>query len=260
MSVDIFEVSTNYASDPVFMNLNDIAKHFIHALTKSIGVVVGDLSKMNVNITEHMTGGKLYNLLTTVKSASLIGDQELMLIANNFKASIAKSKMSSISNQLTDPIQHLCHFTKFFYIPVRLEYKTIPEQIRLMYLKVWLTTLIILMTNQNYYYKYTTIFPNIEVYKSCLVNLQADENIRAKMSMLPYDNIDNMLSNSPQPNNSLHIFTQIFYKLFMSINVEIIQKFCPNFNKCMMINPKYDGSWIAPIDPDINEQINKLRI
>ena len=65
MSVDIFEVSTNYASDPVFMNLNDIAKHFIHALTKSIEVVVGDLSKMNANINEHMTGGKLYNLLTT---------------------------------------------------------------------------------------------------------------------------------------------------------------------------------------------------
>lgn len=47
-------------------------------------------------------------------------------------------------------------------------------------------------------------------------------------------------------------------KLFYNISNDIIHKFCPNYKVAYYINKAYDGTWISPLESDVNNQFDKI--
>lgn len=260
---DIFSNNVNFESEISFTEMKNISYYLIHSLMKNINIVV-DLSKRQTidstsNINPFQDAGIFYNLSLVLNSIVSITDGELAQIANTFKVDLMNSKYKNISEKLTDPIKHLEYFTKFMYIPVRLNYNTIPQYLQLTYLKSWLTVLIILTTRSEYINKYQSVYKNIDIYKRCLEVLMNNEDTRRKMSNTTVQAIENILTTLAAQNNGLHNFIQLFSKFIFHINIEIINKFCPNFNTCQTINKKYDGIWLSPLDPDVNQQISRIK-
>lgn len=254
---DIFDSLSNFATDPIFLNTKLITKHFIYSLLKNFNTII---RISEITIPENVTGGKLFNTLTVVNESNLVNDDELVNIANVFKASIGNSNLKTISQKMNDPIKHFLYFTKYLYVPVRLDYKTIPEDLQIKFCKVWLTTVLLLISNSNYFMKYTSFINKIDVYKQCLGTLLTNPDTRMKLLSFSYQQIEILLSTTPSQTNNLHIFMSVLNKLVATIHEEIIQKFCPNYNSCQYINKNYDGSWISPFDSDINLQLEQIRM
>ena len=260
---DIFNNHVNYETDLSFTEMKNISHYLIFALSKNINSLVAiskrqtfdDSSKIN----PFQDAGTLYNLTLVLNTISLINDSELAQIANTFKTIMMSSKYKNVSEKLTDPLKHLMYFTKYMYIPVRLNYSSIPQYLQINYLKSWLTILVILTTKTDYINKFQSVYKNIDVYKRCLDILLINEDTRTKLSATPFQSIENILITCAAPNNGLHNFIQLLSKFIFHINIEIVNKFCPNFNICQTINKNYDGTWLSPLDPDVNEQLSKLK-
>ena len=260
---DIFNNSVGFDTDISFTEMKNISHILIHSLTKNINIMI-DLSKRQnsentSNINPFQDAGVLFNLSLVLNTINQISDAELAQIANTFKNDMMGSKYRNISEKIMDPIKHIMYFTKYMYVPVRLNYNTIPAYLQLTYLKSWLTIVIILTTKIDYINKYQSVYKNLDIYKRCLDALTQSEDTRIKMSSTPLASIENILSTVAAPNNGLHNYIQLFSKLIFHINIEVVNKFCPNFNACQTVNKKYDGIWLSPLDPDVNEQLTKLK-
>lgn len=260
---DIFNNSVSFDTDISFTEMKNISHVLIHSLMKNINIVI-DLSKRQnsdntSNINPFQDAGSLFNLSLVLNTIIQISDSELAQIANTFKSDMMNSKYKNVSEKIMDPIKHMMYFTKYMYIPVRLNYNTIPWYLQLNYLKSWLTIIVILTTKIEYINKYQSVYKNLDIYKRCLDVLLQNEDTRIKMSGTPLSSIENILSTVAVQNNGLHNYIQLFSKLIFHINIEIVNKFCPNFNACQTVNKKYDGVWLSPLDPDVNEQLTKLK-
>jgi len=260
---DIFSNNVNFETDLTFMEMKNIARIFIHSITKNINILI-ELNKKQTfentsNINPFQDAGTFYNYCQIYTSIISIGDSELAQIANTFKSTMMNSKYRNISEKITDPLKHILYFTKYMYIPVRINYNSIPQYLQINYLKTWLTTLLLLVTKPEYINKYQSVYKNIDIYKRCLDILMSNEDTRNKLSNTPYQSIENILTTSAVANNGLHNFIQLLLKFVFHINIEIVNKFCPNFNICQTVNKNYDGSWLSPLDPDVNEQLNKFK-
>lgn len=260
---DIFNNSVNFDTDISFTEMKNISHYLIHSLLKHINIVIDVSKRQNSestsNINPFQDAGLLFNLSLVLNSIVQISDNEFAQIANTFKSDLMNSKYRNVSEKIMDPVKHLMYFTKYMYIPARLNYNTIPSYLQLQYIKSWLTIIIILVTKQEYINKYQTVYKNLDIYKRCLDVLMQNEDTRIKMSNTPLASVENILSTAPAPNNGLHNYIQLLSKFIFHINIEIINKFCPNYNACQTVNKKYDGVWLSPLDPDINEQLSKLK-
>ena len=69
-------------------------------------------------------------------------------------------------SKISDPVNLLLYFTKYLYIPVRLDFNTIPDGLKLKYLKQYIVCMCILFNN-NYIDKYISTLPELDIYKRC---------------------------------------------------------------------------------------------
>ena len=261
---DIFNTNVSFESDISFSEMKNISRILIHSLTKNIEILVKIIKKQTFEngatlLNPFKDGGVFYNNTLILKSINILGDDELLQIANTFKTEMQSSKYSSVSDKIQDPIKHLMYFTKYMYIPVRLNYNSIPSYLQTIYLKSWLTVIIILSFREEYINKYSEIYKNLDIYKKCINILLNNEETRIKMSNVSLQSVENILETTAAPNNGLHSFIQLFSKLIFHINIEIVNKFCPNYNLCQTVNKNYNGTWVSPLDPDVNNQISKMK-
>ena len=259
---DIFTSNVGFENDVVFTEIKEISKYFIGTLLKNFEIVKKISERQNFeegNRAIFQDAGNFYNLTLILKSIDLIDDNELLEIANSFKQIIAGTKYKTISHKIIDPLKHLMYFTKYFYVPVRLSYTTIPDYMQLVFLKTWITTLCIFVLKSDYTNKYANVYKNYDIYLKCLSTLRSNEQIRGNLVNTPMSSYINILSTIPAQANGLHNFVHVFSKLVAHMNIEIINKFCPNFNACQTVNVKYNGVWLSPLDQDISLQISKLK-
>jgi hypothetical protein len=53
-------------------------------------------------------------------------------------------------------------------------------------------------------------------------------------------------------------FIRTFMHASLMCTTEILKRYCPNYHRCVQINPNYDGSWINPFDSMFTEQYSEL--
>jgi hypothetical protein len=260
-SEDIFNFTIQFKNDIIFTESREVIYSLVYALINNIDII-GELNKTN-NLSEIQifNAGVLYNTLSISKQIQQVSEEQLYKIATSFRACVSKNKtFSALVAKFTDPVQLLIYFTKYLYIPVRIDFNTIPENLRIVHLKQYLTTLISLYSN-NYVDKFLPIMPTLDKYKQCWDQInQADigSKIYARMKDMSYDIIRSYCLLKPKEDKPTHCFLYGIYQLTLNMSIEIIKKFCPNYHQVKAINPKYDGTWISPIDDDVNCQIQQL--
>ena len=258
---DIFTFCIQFKNDIIFTETREIIYSLVYSIINNIDVVAELIKENNIKNLNIFNAGNLYNTLSVTTQIKQISDEQLYKFASSFRTCVSKNKsFSIIVSKFTDPVQLLLYFTRYLYIPVRLDFNTIPENLKILYLKQYITTLISLYSN-NYIDKFMPIIPTLEKYKQCWeqINGSSDPSkIYLRMKDMNYDIIRSNCLVKPKDDKATHCFIYGLYALTMDISIECIKKFCPNYYQVKNINPKYDGSWVSPIDDDVNTQIQQL--
>ena len=247
---DIFLFSVPFKNDTIFVEIKDIIYSLMYALVNNIDIVgkYSLLMKTNDDSFNVSNAGNCYNTLFLTNNFELT-DEEFTKISLSFRNVLNNnSKFKMLVSKIPDSINLIVFFTKYLYIPVRLDFNSIPDGLKIKYCKQYIMTLCILFNN-NYIEKYISTLPELDIYKRCweslLKNNKVDENICANMKRAA--------------TYATHVFYNYMFNLLITISLEIIKKFCPNYYQCKEINPKYDGSWVSPLDDDVNVQISQIQ-
>jgi len=265
MSSDIFEYNIQYANDIVFTEMRTVGHYLIHMLSYNFKMVKGLYEKnsainFKANSPVFQNAGLFFNAIQPSKAIQLYTDEEFNNLCLFFKNSLGMNRtFAALANRFPDPVKCFVYFTKYFYIPVRIDVASIPDDKLKDYAKWWLSTISLLLYVRNYSIKYGTIITTLDTYYQCLESLSSRPEILDKFKTLTLEQIQSYLTHKFNAKNIGAVFYATMLKLIYNMSIEIIHKFCPNYPAAKLINPNYDGSWLSPLDTDVIAQIKQIQ-
>jgi hypothetical protein len=146
---------------------------------------------------------------------------------------------------------------KYFFVPVRLNDMTIPREIRVISLRKWLSIVFVLPFIRDYGEKFTNVIPNIYNVSSVYEKFVNDHTQIDKI-MSQDDRLAIKCIGTAYPKMSVIKFIRTFMHALLMCTTEILKRYCPNYHRCVQINPNYDGAWINPFDSIYTEQYSEL--
>lgn len=260
---DLFKLAVDFKTDIYFTELGKIKSHLVHALSENIDVCVAVYSRQKIEKSSRSAyfnnAGFFFNTMNMMSTTNQITDEELLKIASSMKTSLCEDKYSTLCQE-SDPVKVMKQFTKYFYVPVRVAYNTIPELVQTNLLKSFLITIIVLMFLDQYVSKFNETIPVLDVYTMCIEQYFQSNNqkIINGIKILPWKRIDAYLHQPVKKDNRTGCYFYGMNKIIGTICMEIVNKFCPNYQQVKSINPKYNGEWESPFDDDIAEQVRTL--
>ena len=264
-SDDVFKYNCIFKNDIIFSELPVIHRYLVFAIIQNIDMFV-DIAKRQTFEKEGSSiyftnAGMLFNILDVATSIDMMTQEELYKFASCFRKALIDGKYKEYCQKVVDPIKVLKQFTKYYYIPVRLDYNSIPDNVQTEYLQRFLTIVAILLSNSQYINKLQPIYPELlQKYQDCYTTLQRNPAVMQKLiSTNSYDNVERCLLNPVNSNNNLQFFEIGLSKLVIEMSIEITGRMCPSFANAFKINNKFDGIWLDPFDNDIQTQTNQLR-
>ena len=262
---DIFDYNVQYANDIVFNEMRTVGYYLLHMINHNFKMVK-DLYERNSTIDFKQSSpmfqnaGLFYNAIQPSKAISIYTDQEFSNLCLFFKNSLAMNRtFNALANRFPDPIKCFIYFTKYFYIPVRIDIASIPDDKQKDFAKWWISTISLLLYVRNYSIKFGTIIPTLDTYYQCLEAISSRPELLEKFKTLTLEKIQKYLTQRFDPNNTGSIFYATMLKLIYNMSIEIIHKFCPNYPATKLINPNYDGTWLSPLDTDVISQIKQIQ-
>ena len=259
---EIFDFTIQFQNDLIFTEIISLRYCILHAITANMDLSKNMIDRQDIDLIngKFANAGNFFNNALISNSIKCYTNEEFYAIASTLKADLSKSsKFAFLANKFQDPIKCFIYFTKYLIVPVRLDFNTIPEDKQYVFAKLWLTCISILIKLDSYTSKFMDAIPTLDTYHSCMNQVFAPgNNIIDALKRIDVVKIEGFITKRFDPNHKLSIFYIVMMKLIFHISVEIIKKFCPNYNICANSNPKYDGSWLSPFDLDVNTQINKL--
>ena len=262
---DIFDYNVQYTNDIVFTEMRTIGYYILHMINNNFKMVK-DLYERNSTIDfkasspVFQNAGLFYNAIQPSRAISIYTDQEFSNLCLFFKNSLAMNRsFNALANRFPDPIKCFIYFTKYFYIPVRLDVASVPEQKQKDFAKWWISTVSLLLYVHNYTIKFGTIIPTLDTYYQCLETISSRPEVLDKFKTITLEKIQSYLTHKYDPSSKGGIFYITMMKLIYNICIEIIRKFCPNYEDTKMINPNYDGAWLSPLDTDVLSQIKQIQ-
>lgn len=260
---DLFKLAVDFKTDIYFQELGKIKSHLIHALTENIDVCVAVYKRQKIDKSARSAyfndAGVFFNTMSITTTISQLTDEELLKIASSMKTSLCEDKYSTLC-QDSNPIKVMSQFTKYFFVPSRVSFASIPENVQTNLLKSFLTTIIILMFLDQYITKFNETIPVLDVYDMCIEQYFQENNgkILNGIKSLQWRRIDQYLHQTLKKENRSGCYFYGMNKIIGTICIEIINKFCPNFHIVKSINPKYNGGWESPFDTDIADHTREL--
>ena len=261
---DIFEFNMQYKNSIAFTEMKEIMTHLLYTITFNLDIFTKFIEKQRIKSEDSdniiNNAGDFFNISQTSEIIDLYSDNEFYELCSTFHKSISESKkIGIVARKMEDPVRAFIYFTKYMYIPVRVDVSTIPDKVLLSTAKRWLSILSILVQSTGYTGKYINIFKGLEVYHTCFKQILTNPSIRSKFKSQNIEKINSYLANSFDINHKISLFYITLTKLIYSINTEVIHKYCPNYLFVKSINPKYNGVWISPLDPDVNNQYSHIQ-
>lgn len=264
-SEDIFKYNCVFKDDIIFTELPIIHRHLIYSVIQNIDIFLNITKRQSFekegSSIYFTNAGMLFNVMDITNSIETITPDELYKFATTFRKSLLESKYKEYCQKIVDPIKVLKQFTKYYYIPVRLDYSSIPLDIQDMYLTRFLTVIAILLSNEMYINKLMPIYPELlQKYQDCYITLTRNPTVVNRLiSTNSYDNVERCLLNTTNNNNNLQFFEIGLSKLIIEISIEIVNRMCPSYASAFKINNDFDGIWLDPFDGDVQLQVNHLR-
>lgn len=265
-----------FRDDPKFIHLDDtlrcLAYVFIHHLDIWVSLAQKQMQEDTTRsyLSEpNLDAGKLFNNLLlaqpfTNMSNTEMNETQYETILNTFtQAALKNQKLSFHARNYNNPAECMWEFCHYLFIPVRLQYDTIPKDIRMNALRKWVNVVFTLPFIRSYTEKYVAIINNANFLQDVFNRLSDDPSKIEKFTQIDTEWTFNTISRTYNKDNPTQIFVRLFMNILLIASVEILKKFCPNYHQCVAVNPDFDGSWLNPFDHqhmDHLQEINKLTV
>lgn len=264
---EFMNVSVRLKDDTKFVNIHETLTALTYVFTRHLKVWIYIRSKYND--TTLLTGpnleidaGRVYNnLFITHGSDKELSQEVFQAICTTFKEFISRNadlRINHYVRNIQDPFETMWALCKYFFVPSRLNDMTIPKEIRVISLRKWLSIVFVLPFIRDYGEKFANVIPNIftisNIYEKFINNsaqidklMQTGDTLARKAIGTVY-NQDVMVIQ----------FIRTFMHTFLMCTTEILKRYCPNYHKCVQINPNYDGTWINFYDSVYTTQYAEL--
>jgi hypothetical protein len=170
----------------------------------------------------------------------------------------ANKKLSHHAREYNNPIDCAWEFCHYFFVPVRIRYKTIPRDVQHNSLRKWLSMIFTLPFIQSYATKYITLEKNIVELEKFYAVLTNDPSKIVRFTKIEERWISTSIGKTYRADNNTQVFIRVIMFLTILISREILLKYCPCLHECLIHNASYDGSWLQVLDPMYRAQVDML--
>lgn len=262
--LDLNITNVRFQDDPIFNNMDETLKGLSYIYFKYYKLwnkMKSRYDQLQYDVSMgKIDAGYIYNKSLALGSEFDIPMQTYNIILESFKTYMASTKMKNYVSSDLDAETYTWNLCHYFFVPVRLLEKTIPKHIRFDLLKRWMTTCLILPMVDPYTNKFHESIRMLQEMKQIAKGIEENPSAMDKLEAVSKPFIDSVIktsrSNSSQNPSSTLLKTSM--NIFILASIEILRKFCPNYEDCCRINPDYSGLWIDPLDSLCGIQMNKI--
>jgi hypothetical protein len=188
----------------------------------------------------------------------LISLSDLSVVSNTFQQFFLKSRMRLTRYADTeDPETCMWNFCHYLFIPTRINDSTIPNSIKILSLRCWLATIMVLPLTQEFTNRFISIGEGIPEYQNQCGTV-IEQRVDRIVECIDPQFIRETIASTSNKSNSMQVFIRTFASLALTASLEILEKWCPNIVECTRLNPGYDGKWLKAFDPLRVEQVKHI--
>ena len=262
------EENAKLDNDPLYIHLQETFKVLTHIFAKHIDIWMSLSSAISTaQLINTDASGVFHNLMcmNDVVNPAIISYTQMQEVARTFYNTIVDNKSlrlntyASLPDDKNPEINMMYEFCKYFFIPARIRYSTIPPNFRIKAFQMWLTTVFTLPFNNAYTSKFYSTMTSIIYLQNTYDKLIDNTRVIESFKSLNFDFTSMCISLRYDVKNGTQKFIRLYMYSFLTASIEILKKCCLNIQECNIRNPHFDGSWISPFDKIMNEQINKLK-
>lgn len=264
LDLDLDITNVRFQDDPIFVNMDETLRGLSYIYFKYYSVwnkLKNRYNELQYNVSSGKNdAGYIYNKSIVLGTDFDLPADTYKIILNGFKLYMSSTKMKNYVSTDIDEESYAWSLCHYFFVPVRLIRGTIPKQTRFFMLKRWLTTCMTLPRVNPYTNKFKDVIGRFEEMQQKTKTLDELPNkIQQIENTISKTFIDNTITKKriATVNDSMLIL-RVSMNVFVLASVEILRKFCPNYEECSKVNPDYNGAWIDPLDSLCSSQITAL--
>lgn len=264
---EFMNVSVRLTDDTKFINIHETLTALTYTFVKHMKVWMYIRSKYND--TSLLTGpnleidaGRVYNnLFITQGSDKEISQDVFQSVCDTFREFINRNtqlRLNHYVRNINDSFETMWTLCKYFFVPSRLNDMTIPKDIRIKSLRKWISVVFVLPFIRDYDEKFANVIPSFHiipnVYEKFMNNSAQIDRLMKTGDSLANSSIGTVYNE----NVSVIVFIRTFMHTALMCTTEILKRYCPNYDRCVQINPDFDGTWINFFDSVYTEQYSEL--
>lgn len=269
------ELTYDPAKDPILERLDEVIKCLGYVMIKNLGSWFKILQNQ-INTTDpfhtkdssngNLDAGVIYNSLlmsspvaSNITNVCELVNKEWELVVNSFhEAALENTRLRSTAVRYKDPEECMWELCHYFFIPVRVNVKSIPKNVRDNSLRKWVNIAFVTPFVPNYRMKYANVISRLDfiqtVHDAFITEPAKMESIMAS----DYRKIESCLGRRYSPKSQLHLFLRKSLNIMMFSCSEMIKAWCPCLAECVQINPQFNGEWCNRFDPMLITQLSMI--
>lgn len=259
----MISLDIKFSDDPKFQHMADTLRALSFVFVHHIDIWLKLYSNLNYMMMGfgNLTASMFFNhFMKTSSETSEISSEHLNVIANTFLGAISQTPTLKRYSEtgVSDPVITMWSFCHYFFVPVRLNEDTIPQEMKVQSLKRWITTIFVIPFNIEYCSKYSNL-----IKKYTIINEGKDKLTPNAISQFKNNIKIEWINKIISDYYTVGQFTQEFIRTMMYMvilsSIDILKKYNPFIKETCTINPSYDGRWIPAFgDEMVNEQLKKI--
>ena len=258
----MISLDVKFSDDPAFQHIGDslraLAYVFVHHIDMWLKLYA-DLKFMMDGFAD-ITASMFFNHLMKSSGTEELSVSMLNIIANTFMEAIKETPvLKRYADTKTDPVMGMWKFCHYFFVPVRLNDESIPQDVKIESLRKWLTTIFVIPFNAEYCSKYSSVVKKYTLISEGRDKLTQNAVVQFKDN-IKVDWINKIIAEYYVGKAT---FTLEFVRLTMHVallsSIDILKKYNPFVKEACAINPNYDGRWVPSFgDEMVNTQLKKI--
>ena len=257
----MISLDVKFSDDPAFQHIGDSLRALTYTFVHHIDVwlkLYSDIYSSTTGFVDISASMMFNHFMKTASNTNELSISMLNIIANTFTEAIKETPVLKryIETQ-SDPVMTMWKFCHYFFVPVRLNDDTIPQDVKIDSMRKWLTTIFTIPFSIEYCSKFASA---IKRYNDIAEgkNRLTQETIKL-FKEIKCDWINKIINEYYSKNQ----FTQEFIRLFMHVailsSIDILKKYNPFIKEACHINKDYDGRWVPAFgDEMVNTQLKKI--
>lgn len=269
---DFNNLRLEYSKDPKFIYIEESFKCLLVAVIQNLGITAKLIKNQSFSDCEKLDAGDIFNGLM-IKNYSHhnslsadhecgpdeVSDDDLVAIGTLFKQQVeSQLHLKPFVVGQPDPIKCLFDLLHYFFIPIRLDCDTIPENIKLQSLREWITLVMTLPFQTVYSSQYEKSINGIVFLQEATEKMLTNEQVLSRISSVSPDFITKTIARNRTTNPTQH-FIRLVGHMIIILSIETLRKYCPNIVECCRINPSYNGVWLnLAFDNMFQQQVSEI--